>query len=682
MWPRWRRGRWAARAALLCLLTTAVLLLVPAAANAHAVLVSSDPAPGTDAGATPAVVTLVFDEPLIPNLSEATVTGPAGRQFTSTVSGKTMHVPLSGNVPGVYRVAWKTVSRIDGHTITGTFRFGVGVMVTSSLSTPGPGRGDIVLAVFRAIEYALLMLACGMAFLDGLGRQLPLRQPAVPVAAALLVSGVIVVGGEAVVASSGLSARGTLDYLSIGTTGWARVSRLVIEAALLAVALLRRHLSGTLLAGVIGSVAIAGHGADVEPAWQGMVVNAGHLAAAGLWAGGIMALALIRLRGQWGVVGKDIVPCFSRVAPWAFGVSVGLGAVQATQLLGSPQQVLNTSYGLTLVAKAVVIAAMVPLSLLAWRRAREHVRGEAVLALGVTAAAAALAAFPVVPKEALEAAGEDQAPLTKRVPWFPQPGDLTMGGRAGKVIVGLSLNPGRPGRNTATVYLATPASRSTTARIRVGGRSFGLRSCGTNCRTGTVDLQGRETLDVEVSGQGTAVYRLPVLPARDGQAMFTVAAQWMDRLHTYRVSEVLSGIHSEYVYATPHRMYFRTWYGDGPQDTLWLGPKVYTRLNPTARWQMESTGVFAPVPYFGWKPFTPLVDVHVVGTATVAGTPVTVLAAFGGHGNDPEAVWFTLYVDPATHQVLRSQMWAPTHFMDDRYHGFDQPVNLPKPGHG
>jgi copper transport protein len=660
-----------------------MLLLVPATADAHAALVSSDPAPGTDAGATPAVVTLLFDEPLVESLSKATVTGPGGRQFTSTVSDKTMHVPLSGNVPGVYRVDWKTVSRIDGHTITGTFRFGVGVAVTSSLSTPGPGSGDIVLAGLRAIEYALLMLACGMALLGRLGRELPLRQPAVPVAAALLVSGVIVVGGEAVLASSGLSVRGTLDYLSIGTTGWARVTRLLIEAALLAFALLRRHLSGTLLAGVIGSVAVAGHGADVEPAWQGMAVNAGHLAAAGLWAGGIMALALIRLRAQWSVVWKDIVPRFSRVAPWAFGVSVGLGAVQATQLLGSPQQVLDTSYGLTLVAKAVVIAAMVPLSLLAWRRAREHVRGEAVLALVVTAAAAALAAFPVIPKESSEAAAEHQAPLTKRVPWFPQPGDLTMGGRAGKVMVGLSLNPGRPGPNTATVYLATPpASRSTTALIRVGGRSFSLRSCGTSCRTGTVDLQGRETLDVEVSGHGTAVYRLPVLPAKDGQAIVTAAAQWMNRLHTYRVREVLSGFHSAYVYATPHKMYLRTWYGDGPQDTLWLGPKVYKRLSPTARWRLESTGVVPPVPYFVWMPFTPLVDVHVVGTATVAGTPVTVLVAFGGHGNDPEAVWFTIYVDPATHQVLRSQMWAPNHFMDDRYQGFDQPVNLPKPGHG
>lgn len=677
MWPRWRRGRWAARAALLCLLTAGMLLLLPLAADAHAVLVSSDPAPGTDVGATPAVVTLVFDEPLIPSLSKATVTGPAGRQFTSTVSGKTMHVPLSGNVPGVYRVAWKTVSRTDGHTITGTFRFGVGVAVTSSLSTPGPGSGDIVLAVLRAIEYALLMLACGMALLGRLGRELPLRQPAVLVAAALLVSGVIVVGGEWVFASSGLSGRGTLDYLSNGTTGWARVARLLIEAALLAVALLRRRLSGTLLAGVIGSVAVAGHGADAEPAWQGMAVNAGHLAAAGLWAGGIMALALLRLRAQWSVVGQDILPRFSRVAPWAFGVSVGLGAVQATQLLGSPQSVLNTSYGLTLVAKAVVIVAMVPLSLLAWRRAREHVRGEAFLALVVTAAAAALAAFPVVPKEAGEAAPEHQAPLTKTVPGFPQPGDLTMGGRAGKVMVGLSLHPGRPGPNTATVYLASPASRSTTALIRVGGRSFSLRSCGTSCRTGTVDLQGRETLDVELSGQGTAVYRLPVLPAKDGQPIVTAAAQWMNRLHTYRVSEVLSGFRSAYVYATPHQMYVRTWFGDGPQDTLWLGPKVYKRLSPTARWRLESTGVVPPVPYFVWKPFTPLVDVHVVGTGTVTGAPVTVLAAFGGHGNDPEPVWFTFYVDPVAHQVLRSQMWAPFHFMDDRYHGFDQQAHLP-----
>jgi hypothetical protein len=54
---------------------------------------------------------------------------------------------------------------------------------------------------------------------------------------------------------------------------------------------------------------------------------------------------------------------------------------------------------------------------------------------------------------------------------------------------------------------------------------------------------------------------------------------------------------------------------------------------------------------------------------------------FAGHGDDPEPVWFTLWVDRRTDRVLRSQMWAPNHFMDDRYYAFNQPVDIPRP-HG
>jgi len=40
------------------------------------------------------------------------------------------------------------------------------------------------------------------------------------------------------------------------------------------------------------------------------------------------------------------------------------------------------------------------------------------------------------------------------------------------------------------------------------------------------------------------------------------------------------------------------------------------------------------------------------------------------------------YVDPQTDQVLRSQMWAPTHSMDDRYLSLDDPVSIPAPPGG
>lgn len=687
MWRQTLRGphpaRWVARSAAVIALGAGILLTAALPASAHAVLVSSTPAAGARVGTTPSVVTLTFDEPLVPRLSRCDVTDPAGRTFAGAVSGKTMRVRLTTNAPGVYDVDWKTVSRVDGHTITGGFRFGVGVSpaTATSPSAPGPTTGDVVLAIFRGIEYALLLLACGAAVLRALGREVELRQPATGIAVALLASGVVVVAVEAVVASSGASPLGVAEYLANGLTGWARVARLVLEAALLAVALLLRRLSPVLLAAIVGAVAVAGHGADVEPAWQGMAVNAGHLAAAGVWAGGILAMAYLHLRGRWSTVRAVVLPRFSRVALWAFTVSVVLGAVQAAQLLGSPSPVLSTSYGLTLIAKSVGIAAMVPLSLLAWRRVRVHVRAEAMVGLVVIAAAAALSAYPVVPKEAAEQAERPPAGAHRLSP-FPRPGDLTMGGRAGSVMVGLSVHPGRPGRNTVHVYLAAPATRAAQARIRAGtGGWRALAPCGPSCRTGTALLNGAEHLAVAVAGPsgGTASFDLPRLPAPDGSALVRAAATRMDRLGTYRVSEVLSGIHSDYVYARPHRMYLRTWFGGHAQGTLWLGPSVYRRSDERAPWRLQSKGALAPVPYFPWNPFRPFVDAHVVGTARVGGTTTTVVSVFGGHGADPTAVWFTLYVDRATDRVLSARMWAPNHFMNDRYYAFDRPVRIPSP---
>jgi hypothetical protein len=540
----------------------------------------------------------------------------------------------------------------------------------------GPTGWDVLVAILRGIEYALLLLACGLALLGMLGRDLPLRLPVVPVAAALLASGVVVAIAGALLASSA-SVAGAVDHLTNGVTGWARVAQVALEAAVLEVALVRARLSPVLLAGVVVAVAAAGAGT----AWPGIAVNAVYLAAAGVWAGGIMALALLRVTGRWQAGGSELLPRFIRVAPWAFFVSVGLAAVQAALFLTGPGEALTTSHVLTLVAKVAAVAAIAALALLAWRRMRAGAGSGAVVVLVVVAAAAAVAVYPVVPTHAREAARVPAAsgPAAARAGPFPEPGDLTMGGRAGHTMVGLTVHPGRPGVNTVRVYLASPATAASRASLQVQGRWRALSSCGGPCRTATVDLRGGERLAVAVAGPvgGTASFDLPSLPARDGTALARSATAQMDRLRTYRVAEVLSGFRSAYAYERPHQLWIRTWYGDGVQQSLWLGSSLYVKTSTAGPWRLKSKGTLAPVPYFNWDPFQPLVDAHIVGTGTVAGVPVTLVTAFGGHGSDPDSVWFTLSVDQKTGLVLRSQMWAPDHFMDDRYHAFNQPAGLP-----
>lgn len=680
-----RLGLW-----LACVVLAGSFLLVFAApAQAHAVPVSSSPQPGATLGAAPGTVVLTFDEPLVRRLSHASVVDPAGRRFGGSVLRETMRVRLASNSPGIYRVEWTTVSQVDGHTVTGAYQFGVGVPAGAPgghTTTPGPSPGDVAVGAARTIEYAIVLLACGLAVLRWLGRDLPWQVPAVPVATALLVSGTAVVLAEAALATSGLSVAGLADYLSIGVTGWARIARIGLEAGLLITAVTAGRLPALLLAAVIGTVAIAGHGATTDPAWAGLAVNAAHLAAAGVWAGGIMALALIRVTGRWASVGRPVLPRFSKVAPWAFAASVGLGALQAAQLLGGPGEVLGTGYGLTLMAKAIVIIVAIPLSLLAWRRVRVMVRSEAVLALVVVMAAAALAAFPVVPREAHEAAESREAGgAAAHVSPFPRRGDLTIAGRAGRnTLVGLTVRPGRPGRNQVFAYLSPSPPGPGSVRLSAGGTWSAFTPCGGACWRATARLRGGERLVVAVAGDrgGTATFTLPPLPPPDGAELAGRATRRMDRLRRYRVDEVLSGIRSAYAYARPHAMWQRTWLAAGPYDTVWIGSSLYRRSSPDAPWKLKSKGVLAPVPYFVWKPFKPFANPAVIGTARVGDAGVTLVSLFGGHGPDPEPVWFTLWVDRATGLVLRSQMWAPNHFMDDRYLAFDQPVTIPRPGSG
>ncbi len=152
----WRRLPLAAIAAC------AVVLLGSATpAVAHAAFTSSSPEPGTQLTSAPGVVTVRFSEPLILDLSSLRVTDPDGRVWERTSAGeREMSASLDTTAQGVYVVEWKTVSPLDGHTLRGSFRFGVGVTPedTEAAATVEPDTSDVLLAVGRAVEYGALLL--------------------------------------------------------------------------------------------------------------------------------------------------------------------------------------------------------------------------------------------------------------------------------------------------------------------------------------------------------------------------------------------------------------------------------------------------------------------------------------------------------------------------------------------
>jgi copper transport protein len=687
-----------------------LLLLARTPAEAHAVLVAAEPAAGQRVATAPALVVLRFNEPLNGRLSRATVTDPDGQQFQGGAWGTTeLRVRLLSNAPGVYRVAWATVSVVDGHTLRGGFAFGVGVPVGGGQAGGGAGTGpglrDVVVAVARAAEDAALLVAVGMLLLVGLVRRdprLPQVRPRVGVALAVaLAAGLAVVAAEAAVAAAtavhGLAVRGMAAYLTSGLAGWARLARVALEALALLLWLpwpsawgrLRAWRWPALLLAValaVVALAAAGHAAGATPGWWGITADAAHLLAAGVWAGGILALATVRVRQGWsGPRGRALLARFAPVALAAFLLSATFGLVQAVQQVGTVRLLLASSYGRVLGVKALAVAAMVPLSLRAWRR-RPTIRAEAALGLTAVALAALLAAYPLPPARLARA--EAQAARPAPNPAMPGPGDLTLGGHAGPVLVGLTIRPGTPGRNDLLVYLLPPEGEQAAARlpvaVAVDGRPVQVQACGPSCRRSVATLAPGARVQIALAGQargaGVAAFRLLLLPAPDGSALLRRLQARMHHLATLRYTEVLSSglagapLRSSYQQQAPDRLRVQTSAGS---SSVWIGRTVYLQRHPGEGWITQPAATPYTVPSFVWDYLpTRVLDPRIVATEQVNRVATKILVFFGPSDSAP--IWFRLWVD-ADGLVRRAEMRAAGHFMDQRYDDFDAHLAIQAP---
>jgi hypothetical protein len=266
---------------------------------------------------------------------------------------------------------------------------------------------------------------------------------------------------------------------------------------------------------------------------------------------------------------------------------------------------------------------------------------------------------------------------------LPRVGALTMAGEAGQVLVGVTLDPGRPGPNVLSAFLQPPQGAQVAAGLRAtvddGTTTKALQSCGDTCRWATVTLHTRADLSIDVLGPtgGVARFSVPQVPAPSGQALLAQAQSRMHRLHSYRDHNTLFGgsgptIVTDTVAQAPDRA---QWTVDG-NDTIWIGTTQYTRAGPTQPWSRTTGLDAARYPWFIWDPFAPLVDAHVIGQAVIDGTPTTEVAFFGSDPSIP--VWFDVWIAPGG-LVLQSQMLAQAHFMHDTYSAFDDPVSIAAP---
>jgi copper transport protein len=371
---------------LLALLTT---LAAPAGAAAHALLVASDPAAGASLPSAPSAVTLTFSEEPDPRLSQIKVLDTSGAASSSgevsAVPGKSneLRVSLGALNAGVYTVAWRTVSAVDGHLATGSFAFAVGVPVPSGsgIANPSPAgfEGSSGLSVVAVLGRWLLyvgligLLGASVIALFVVGGLVARLSRVLSIAWLAAAAGTALVIGSQV-ADAGVSL-GQAFASSLGASLTLRVAPVLVAGLAVLVAwrpnlprppllwVITVAAASAMLADSLGSHAAAGPGVLGTAAPLNVAVQWLHIAATGVWLGGLVML-LVSLRGRPSERTRMAAGRFANVAAVGIGLVSATGLLRAVAELTSLDQLVTTGFGLLLVAKTALLLGLAGLGAL------------------------------------------------------------------------------------------------------------------------------------------------------------------------------------------------------------------------------------------------------------------------------------------------------------------------------
>ncbi len=385
-------------------LVFAVLILVlaspPAAASAHAELLSTTPAEGAVLIEAPGSVEFTFDEPvvLVPDGFQLYDGTNTHHTVPVEMTGATIRAIMpSGLAEGSYALGWRVVSD-DSHPESGVLSFAIG---RADASAPTIVEADalpveVVYGVLNALGYLGLFCLVGLTVFDLLvartrapGRRLPRLAALVAVLAYVLL---VPVGA---VRLSGVGLGGLLEpaLIAAGVSQGA-VLTLVFAGIGVLLMLVRVRLprEWDLRAGLVGSAAalvsvlFVGHTQTFGPQWLVMSADVIHAATAAVWLGGLVALILhltrARRRNGDPTEAAVVLGRFSTLAGALLLLLGVTGIILGVVMLGSVSALVGGVYGRLLLAKLIMVAVIAGIA--AWNRfgllprlARESLDGRA-----------------------------------------------------------------------------------------------------------------------------------------------------------------------------------------------------------------------------------------------------------------------------------------------------------------
>jgi putative copper export protein/methionine-rich copper-binding protein CopC/mono/diheme cytochrome c family protein len=380
------------------------MLALPAVAGAHSELVSSDPAANASLASGPKRLSLTFSEAIDPSsanvtlLTEEQVVVPGLGAINLDRAGTTATLTLPHLGTGVYTVSYQVTSADDGHVTSGIFAF----LIDPSGTAPPPitptssaslSSGlDAVLARWLALATVLAFTGIVVFWLFSARPALAATgevQVAAPwgpicLAAAATLLGLVVylaLAARPILAAGHTGGHGgsfPFDFAApFGWTPFAIAMRVAMLGAFAAFLLgvgrwtanaeasrrgrsaplstERNWLASMLAAGVLtmAGMSFAGH-----PAAEGgpllALMDLAHLLGVTAWIGTLVGLFLLARRARPAV--GEALRRHSRLALVAAPVVVLSGVANSPILLGDGRELVASTYGNTLLAKALLFA--------------------------------------------------------------------------------------------------------------------------------------------------------------------------------------------------------------------------------------------------------------------------------------------------------------------------------------
>lgn len=478
-----------------CVVVALLTVLAPAQlASAHAILLTSEPAPSAVLDQSPNEIALFFNESVDTVFGRVRILDSAGdviqtiKPIRDAANHSVVRAPISTLAAGTYVVVWRVASA-DSHPVQGSFAFQIGNKSTdiSAITQYQVLERHGLASLFDVIRWVtylgIVLLIGGIGLLQAVrtDRLSPRSTLALmggwAFAALGTLEGLVAYGPHV----SGYKIYKAVDLSLLSETlttqyGKMQLLRLMMMLGLIGTLIVVIQFRGTWwwklcawtsLVGVTLTLSLAGHPVTTNPVALSVGLDMVHMLAVSLWVGPL--LIIVYDRNMWLASDESTsapsLRWFSRTAGFAVPVIVLTGVIQAWLMLDGLGEILDSRYGRTLIVKVCIVIVLIALgavSRVAMQREqsgslRQSMGVEVLFGLIILALTSTLVAMP--PKGEIE-----PAPLSSTI-------------FQGQMIVELSLTSARVGQSEVHIVVAMADGSliqvdSATARMSMPSRDI------------------------------------------------------------------------------------------------------------------------------------------------------------------------------------------------------------------